>query len=426
MAKRITETVYIFANNQVVGSYMVPKPKEKEIASTEQLQISRKSIMDFYKNWNEFYNIELELLQNKNLKEGPNNFDPKVYNDNLNTFYDNLITYYNINLPLNAIKMIIDNNKDSNKIDKELELFQKDQESFLRKINTHPTNIKIPISAYTNTLRQDFNKLLNLKHNLYTKNTKMSIEDFNIYSMITLYPVLNNLQTLYFNAIFNKYVKMLFAVKRHHIHYATYMFIKKYLHFECTNKNDEARRIFVKQFERLKDIKLGPDDKYILSVNNKHRLYKFIVCLKTYYKLVVDLNCDFLYNGTLVNKEKNEWLEIIYHRIHKKYFHHFFGKNTNFDDYTMEELCLNLESKVYQVKPNNKTNTRDMKVAAYNLFLDDDKEEEDSFVDDDEQEKDILNDDNIDKILTNQSNKELNTTDYELKQQDITNEKKSE
>lgn len=101
MTTRITETIYIYANGQIVDSYLIPKPpkprKEEKIPTVEDLQESEKNLVLFYEN---IINYEDTIFQitNEKIRNGAKN----VYMLQMKAKVK-IINYYYWNLPFNDI-----------------------------------------------------------------------------------------------------------------------------------------------------------------------------------------------------------------------------------------------------------------------------------------------------------------------------------
>ena len=77
---------------------------------------------------------------------------------------------------------------------------------------------------------------------------------------------------------------------------------------------------FFQNFQNLKDNYNYKTTSYYISLNNKFHLYRFIVHLKTYYRLVVECNKEFTDKGTLKDIDYQKNIPVIYYRESKKYF----------------------------------------------------------------------------------------------------------
>ena len=295
ITKRITTTINIYCYNQIVDSYKIDKPIKTNS--------SKEAILNFHENLNYFYeDKEIEKMWN----------------------------YYYVHIPLNDMEIVANGLicNISNDLKDKLRINQKYLENLLININFNwKTRTELD---YKNILKDSQHQLSYLISNIKIKQEAL------ISHYITCIPILKHSQTLYFNIMFNQYLSTTFLMKRPELDRASYQFIKKNLHLLCTNPNDIGRKKFFTGFENLKKVKIY--DKYIVSYNNKQRLYKFIIYLKTYYKITKNGICEFSNEGYLIQEEFYELLAVFYYRENKKYFNKYFGKDAIFKDFINSQI----------------------------------------------------------------------------------------
>lgn len=293
MTRRITETQYIFANNQIIDSYKTP---------TDNIVKAEKDVMHFHKHfmnwlkeeknedritirWHDFYiNIPVDCIETllyhpEHLHyEFSINFKNEI--KSAVSYYDNLITKIN---------------KDSSTMFNYQSLIEAANSKFLSLLDT----VQIPETFSVE--KQTF---------------------FIVHFYITLLPLLKQLKLFYYNIIFNQYKQSIYNINPNDLAFTSYRFIRERLHFECTNEDVLFKEMFYFYFRKIKDLKIIDGSSSLLNYKQKQELFKFIVYLKTYSKLV---------SKKLITNNSS-WA-MYHHRETKKYFHKFFGNNVDFSSY---------------------------------------------------------------------------------------------
>lgn len=104
------------------------------------------------------------------------------------------------------------------------------------------------------------------------------------------------------------------------------------------------------------------DDHYFLSMNDKHRLFKLLVCLKVYNRILLKHNLQFDYAGRLMDssnmppeyqsqQQRNILLERYFFQEGRNYYHKFWkfeGKRATSDKEYYNYITDELHSKFFK------------------------------------------------------------------------------
>lgn len=301
MIKRLTRTEYYWANNQVIGSYLVPI-----VPSPEEMEKHFSNVLIFH------YDYMLWIKQ-----EMDNHADTEKLTKVWQAFY--------INIPLTAIET----NMNYSNFGLVTDLIEdiKTTEIYYKNVITQINKSPLSMDSYQIVLDKANKKLCSLLEPvvIIKPEDDFTREEFILivrYYM-TLFPLLQLLKILYYNVIFNKYLLSIHNIKPQDLASTSYTFIQSYFHLDCKNKDPVFKTMFYNQFQTLKDLK-NISGIPLLDYKQKQELFKFIVYLKTYTKLVSE---DEM-------KVYDKWP--IYHsRETKRYFHKFFGNKANFSSYLL-------------------------------------------------------------------------------------------
>lgn len=333
MGRRLTRTEPIFCLNYVVSTYMV---------SIKEPSIHELNITDFHKNINQLYKNEIKLhIQNLKGKENQGVI--------ANATYEKLWRDFYLQIPLHDIEILA---KEVQYDSPRYLPYENYLNDFIQKINRKP--IKITDSEYQNILLS-FNEQMGLiQHLIQGSSESEDLTDSDIVNMyINYFPILKLSKILYCNIFFNRYLLRLYYTRPDPFDLVTYQYIRERFHSECIKQiqNNAIRFMFFDGFEYLKEYKL--DNNYVLSYNNKQRLFRFLVCIKTYCKIFnihKQKYLDFDDSGKLIKNEFQSFLSMIYYRESKKYFHKYFGINADFFKYVLSQIPNQPIEKVNEYK----------------------------------------------------------------------------
>lgn len=352
MPRRITETINIYALGQIVDSYLLPKLPKPE--SEKNVILFMKHIYDM----NKATDYTMDLLR----KERPSpHVDACQKALDLDTF-----RFYYCNLPFNDITDLVNHTEyEYEPPTYLLNLIKQYEECLDRAIaSIHLHEKKFTIEEYNHYISLYNSNLTMLSNWIYfitqktsdteleTSDVKPEISDNTPLFIIcyktlkTYYPILKLSRILYFSILFKKYLSAIDYVKPHFISFASYAFIKKNLDSALDLAKMDIK-IFHELIEALRNLKYyKSDDAPVMYFRNKKHLYRFIIYLKTYYKLKTKHNQEFTDKGLLVQKDLNlnNFVSIVHDRESKKYFPRFFGKAANFQEYKLERRIEDLES----------------------------------------------------------------------------------
>lgn len=350
VGERITETIHVYANGQIVDSYLIPKPpKDVKRLSEEDLQKCHKKVFSYMEQIDDMSHKEYQLADEKIQNEEEY---PYIIKKQTNL---KLLRYFYHNLPLNDIANLAyyTDYKPSKVLVEQIKTYESsmDMEIFAvfwkrQRISDEKNNNYIIL--YNKTLRLMLSWIMH-KH----VKKDIPVEVSYLQTLKIYYPILKLAHILYFIILFKRYLGAIQYVKSHHISFPTYAFIKR--NFDLKHMDIVAFRELISHLKNLKYYK--SHDQYLLSIKNKKYLYEFIIYLKTYYEVVNKYDVEFDDHGTLTNRVYNEALPRYHDRQSKKYFPKFFGKNASYQEYKMQEKIEELESKAkYPVKlPDNES-----------------------------------------------------------------------
>lgn len=314
MTSRLTRTEYLWANNQIIGSYLVPiEPPQEEIDK-------------HFSNIIEFHNDYILWIKQETDKHGET---AKV-----NLVWHNVY----INIPLTAIETFINYPRymiygSVTHLTKDIKIAELYYKNLIIEINKDPSSFSM--ENYQKLLENANMKLLLFLNDAIIKPEKdFTNEQLSLIMRyyIALFPLLKQLKIVYYNIIFNRYLLSIHNIKPHDIAFQSYLFIKTYLHGDCIAQNSLFKTMFYHHFQTLKDLK-NIDGIPSLNYKQKQKLFKFIVYLKTYAKLVSH-NIFSVNDSDPLPQDHADPKWVIYHyRETKRYFHKFFGNKADFSSY---------------------------------------------------------------------------------------------
>lgn len=342
MARRITDTVNIYALGQVVHSYTQEK---RENFSWVKIQQHLSKVETFISEYTAHY--QLKLLQEYSVGEfeleKPEEDLGKLKQHILSSLLQNM-EFFLTNIPLDNInalsELLRENVKDY--FDYKLATYllhnfdygistnlQKKYVNYDSKIQDMINQImNKPLHSYNFTFNMLIELCVNIVEDISSSYHLEDPEDIIQFlfkrNIITMLPILNKLQTLFYIFKFYKFLGLFTINRGNEREAAIYAFIKKNFHNNCIEENDETRNHFLNNFKAIK--RLLPKEK-IMEIT---LLFKFIVYLKTYHTA---LRKGFLFNrqGYVTNEVSNLNLDILFKREAKKYTPVFSNDNHNYD-----------------------------------------------------------------------------------------------
>ena len=196
-------------------------------------------------------------------------------------------------------------------------------------------------------------KLLNkIKRNNEQTNEKH--HDKILTYLVMYLPVIREFMKAFYYMYLKLYYNMLAFSKEEHEHFWSYRFIQKelaaFMQDVILNENRMIRLIeSLHEFRNCREDEETPGN--FLSRKEIVYLYKLIVYLKTYYKMINKYGCTFNNDGVLNNPEYDDFLYLIFYRENKEYFYKYFSKKANFEKYFKQYLDLRPLPKIILFKP---------------------------------------------------------------------------
>jgi hypothetical protein len=324
MGERTTLTIPIYANSFIVDTYLIPKPKDYAAL--------KKTVIAFFDSMDIINNITL-YSQDSEFKNYYNYYYKTYY-------YYRQVNYFFCMIPIKELEDLHEHLKEIYPITLRLRTIIKRHERQLtrtiRAITGVPTDDSV---IQMKTLVKTLNLLYKMHYKGIIKDDipeeKKAEYFLNLWwhLYIPFVPVLVKTRSLYFNMMFNRYLYVIDKVAKKNLSFTSYYFIIKNLAHEATHYYFEL----YKGFEDLQYLK-DDDNIHLLGGTIRYKLYRFILFIRVYHRVVRDDISAFTEQGYLRNLADNSRLQVYYLRENKKYFYTFFGKNADFKKFTGNEI----------------------------------------------------------------------------------------
>jgi len=182
------------------------------------------------------------------------------------------------------------------------------------------------------------------------KKTNEKYFDNILTSLVKFLPVLKTFMKAYYYTFFVQYCNACVGCKNQHERFWSYRFIQiNYNVLESYDLNQLVKGLHEMRHSSYQE---SMPNTHLISRKKAIYLYKFIVFIKVYDKMKNEYGCEFNTDGFLKDQQYNDFLNLLYYRENKAYFHKYFSKSASFEKYFEQELKMFPLPKVILFKPN--------------------------------------------------------------------------